>query len=162
MRAPPLPRLTWPVRRQAAVPIGEIEELAIRCAVDLLELIVVAGVVRRVYIARALERPEAKELCRYRTNRAERMAKRDLVQRAVALLLLQWQLLPLLDGTSEGFADEHVALLGWIFAEPLRIGGSERGDHDRSAGERIEQLYMHRRKLSQEERSLQFALPVGV
>src|SRR5437899_780188 len=52
----------------AAVPIGEVEEVAVRGAVDLFEIVVVLGVVGRVGVAGALDGAEVKRLSVFGTH----------------------------------------------------------------------------------------------
>src|SRR5262245_22892808 len=69
-------------RYQGAVPVGEVEELAVAGAVDLAEALVVAGVVGRVTIAAALDWAEVEGGGEGGAAAGERMLERGGVQLA--------------------------------------------------------------------------------
>ena len=82
MRAAGLAALARGAGGERAIPVGEIDEVSISCAMDLLVVIVMARVVGRVAVPRPLERADIERPGDGRVFRRERMAERRLVQRA--------------------------------------------------------------------------------
>ena len=120
MRTAGLAGLPRRARRQGAIPVCQVEEVAIRRPVNLLIVLVVARVERRVPFAGTLHRTEIE-------RRRQWMLERDGVQRAPALLLRFGQRLQLLHGLGERGSHQPITGRFRVGAEPQRIGLLQRG-----------------------------------
>src|SRR5262245_57251743 len=74
VRAAGLSGLARRAGRKSAVPVRQVEHLPVRRAVNLLEVLVMPGVVRRVDVSRTPYRAEVESLFVDRTQACERMS----------------------------------------------------------------------------------------
>src|SRR5262245_19956697 len=125
-------------RGQGAIPVGEVDEVAVTRPVRLVEVVVVSRVVRRVRVAGPLEWSDVKRLRDPGVERRERVLEGRGVQRAPPLLLCLRELLQLLDRSGKRRAQKPVAAGLGVHSEPFLIRVLQHLEHVRQSAERDE------------------------